>query len=53
MLSVVCSGDGSEEDSVNLIKEKNPNEEGSDYDQERGKKGDLSHLIIWQVPLQT
>ncbi|KAL0280334.1 UNVERIFIED_CONTAM: hypothetical protein PYX00_001659 [Menopon gallinae] len=46
-------GDGSEEESVNLIKEKSLNEESSEFDRERAKKGDLSHLIIWQVPLQT
>lgn len=41
-------GDGSDDDGH--MKESEVSEDG-DYENENGRKGDLSHLIIWQVAL--
>lgn len=43
-------GDGSDDDGRH-IKEEDINED--EYENETARKGDLSHLIIWQVALPT
>ncbi|KAK6629503.1 hypothetical protein RUM43_003320 [Polyplax serrata] len=45
-------GDTSDEES-NPAKERNMNDESSNYDYSRDRKGDFGHLIIWQVPIIT
>ena len=46
------TGDTSDEES-NHIKERNAKDGSSNYDYQRDRKGDFSHLIIWQVPILT